>query len=102
MLNPPLLRPIAWPPPCFLGRRHCADGRARWVLSIMAYSLSASAARSLNIRRHTPLLGPSAEPGVNRLPTAEALRQVAPWNAGAIAVDHGIDKEPMSLAVTPT
>ena len=30
MLNPPLLRPIAWSSPAFFGRRHCAGARARW------------------------------------------------------------------------
>jgi len=27
------------------------------------------------------------------LPGAEALGQVAPWDAGSIAVDHGIDEQ---------
>lgn len=42
-----------------------------------------------------PALGPSTEARVNRLPVTEALRQVAPGNAGAIALDHGIDKQPV-------
>ena len=62
------------------------------VLSIMAYSLSASAARSSNSLRHTALC-PSAEAGMDSLPSAEALGQVAPWDASSIAVDHGIDEQ---------
>ena len=30
MLNPPLLRPIAWSWPSFFGPRHCAGARAQW------------------------------------------------------------------------
>ena len=29
VLNPPLLRPIAWSSPSFFGRRHCAGARVR-------------------------------------------------------------------------
>jgi hypothetical protein len=30
VLNPPLLRPIAWSSPSFFERRRCADAHARW------------------------------------------------------------------------
>jgi len=46
-------------------------------------------------------LGRSAEARVNRLPIAEALRQVAPWDARAIAVNHGIDEPPIVLGGHP-
>ena len=38
---------------------------------------------------------------MNRLPIAEALRQVAPWDARAIAVNHGIDEPPIVLGGHP-
>ena len=41
---------------------------------------------------HTALC-PSAEAGMDCLPSAEALGQVAPWDASSIAVDHGIDEQ---------
>ena len=49
---------------------------------------------------HTAL-GPSAEARVNRLPIAESLRQVAPWDARAIVVNHGIDEPPIVLGGHP-
>ncbi len=37
-------------------------------------------------------LGPAAEPPMHILPVAEALRQIAPGNAGPVAVEHGFDE----------
>src|SRR5215210_4738424 len=71
------------------------------VLSIMAYSLSASAATCWNTRSHTPALAQrlkrAAEAGLHLDPAAEALRQIAPGDTRAIAVEHGLDKEPVVL-----
>jgi hypothetical protein len=58
------------------------------VLSIIAYSLSASVAR----RSKRRFLGPTAEPLVGVLPIAKPLRQVAPRNSGAVAVEHRFDE----------
>ena len=61
------------------------------VLSILAYSLSASAAKASNTRFHTPFL----DQRENRvwIGVAEALRQVGPWNAGAIAVKDSFPEQ---------
>ena len=56
VLNPPLLRPIAWSSPAFFGRQRYVGGHARSSCSIMAYSLSASAAKISNIFFQMPLL----------------------------------------------
>jgi hypothetical protein len=45
--------------------------------------------------------GPSAEARMDRLPIAEALRQVTPGNACSIAVDHGIDEQTIVLGGHP-
>src|SRR6476659_4643025 len=58
------------------------------VLSIIAYSLSASAARCWNIRSQT------AEPSVELCPLTEQLRQIAPWHPGTKAVQHRLDEQP--------
>jgi hypothetical protein len=42
-------------------------------------------------------LGPAAEARVHRLPGAEPFRQVAPGYAGAIAVEHRFDEQPIVL-----
>jgi hypothetical protein len=39
-----------------------------------------------------PVLGPTAEPTMGVLPVPEALRQVAPRNAGAVSVEQGFDE----------
>jgi len=38
-------------------------------------------------------LGPAAETPMDVLPVTEALRQVAPGHAGAIAIQHGLDEQ---------
>ena len=38
-------------------------------------------------------LRPSAKALVNNLPVAETRRQIAPWNAGSIAVKNRIDEQ---------
>jgi len=55
VLNPPLLRPIAWSLPSFLGSGTVLVRTI--VLSMMTYSLSASAAGISNTFFHTPLSG---------------------------------------------
>src|SRR5215204_4933004 len=70
------------------------------VLSIMAYSLSASAATCWNTRSHTPAF-PAAEAGVDLDPAAEALGQIAPRDTGAEAVEHRLNKEPVVLGRAP-
>jgi len=62
------------------------------VLSIIAYSLSASAAKCSNRRCHTPLLGPAAEPSMGVLPIPESLWQVAPGNSRTVSIKHRLDE----------
>ena len=52
------------------------------VLSIIAYSLSASAARCWNIRSQTPLLAQRLNRIWDLCPLTEPLRQIAPWHPG--------------------
>ncbi len=40
-----------------------------------------------------PAPGPATEAGVDLLPGAEPLRQIAPGNAGAVAVEHSLDEQ---------
>jgi hypothetical protein len=49
---------------------------------------------------HTAL-GPSAEARVNRLAMTEALRQIAPRDARPVALQHGIDEQPIVLGRHP-
>src|SRR4051812_42797119 len=65
------------------------------VESIIAYSLSASAARCWNTLSQTPRLGPSAEATMHLDAIAETLRQVTPRNTGAEPVQHRFDEEPV-------
>ena len=44
-----------------------------------------------------PVFGPAAVAAMGVLPVAESLRQVAPGNSGAIAIEHGFDKSPVVL-----
>src|SRR4051812_40987 len=46
-------------------------------------------------------LGPAAEAGLHLDPAAEPLRQSAPGDARAIAVKHGLDKQPGVLGRAP-
>src|SRR2546429_2802969 len=62
------------------------------VLSIMAYSLSASAANISNTFFHTPTLGPARKSRMNFDRIAKALRQIAPGDASAIAIENRFDK----------
>jgi hypothetical protein len=44
-----------------------------------------------------PALGPAAEPTMGILPIAEALRQIAPWDAGAVTIEHRFDEAAIVL-----
>ena len=82
----------------FLGAPALCWWARTMVLSIIAYSLSASLARCSNTCCHTPLLGPAAEPAVGVLPVAKAFRQVAPRNSGAVAIEHRFDESAVVLS----
>jgi len=44
-----------------------------------------------------PALGPAAEPTMGILPITEALRQIAPWDAGAVTIEHRFDESAIVL-----
>ena len=71
------------------------------VLTIIAYSLSASSDRRSKILSQTPLLAHR----LNRVCTASD-RQSAPAGPATECrldtVDHGLDEQPIVFAVTPT
>ena len=62
------------------------------VLSMIAYSLSASVARCWKSRLQTPDLAHRLNRRWTFLPVAEALWQIAPGDAGAVAVKHRLDE----------
>src|ERR1700720_659774 len=70
VLNPPLLRPIAWSSPSFFERRRCADVRVRWCCRTSRMNLDW---------------------------IAKTFRQVAPRYAGAITVKYRLDEQPVIL-----
>ena len=61
------------------------------VLSIMAYSLSASVAMLKQPLPH-PGLGPAAEPPVSIFPITQALGQITPGNSRTVAIDNRFDE----------
>jgi hypothetical protein len=65
------------------------------VLSIMAYSLSASFGKASEIRFDTPPLLEREWGGVHYAEVSKALGWVAPRNAWAAAVEHRIDEQPV-------
>src|SRR5260370_42600409 len=65
------------------------------VLSIIAYSLSASAAKMLENLPPDTRFGPSAEALMHVLPIAEALRQITPRDTSAIAIQHCLNEQPV-------
>jgi hypothetical protein len=100
VLNPPLLRPIAWPLPSFLGAGTvlvCAHNGAVdhgvFIVGIGRQNLE-------HLLPHAAR-GPAGKPRMNLDRIAEAFRQVSPRNAGAIAVKHRLDKQPVVLAGYP-
>ena len=100
MLSPPRERPIAWSSPAFFGACAVLMGPHDGAVDHGVFVVRVGCQKFEHRAPHAAL-GPSAKARVNRLPIAEALRQVAPWNAGAIAVDHGVDKQPIVLGGHP-
>jgi hypothetical protein len=45
-----------------------------------------------------PGFGPPTEPVMGILPVAEALRQIAPWDAGPVAIEHSLDESTIVLS----
>ena len=42
-----------------------------------------------------PAFGPTTEPQMDLCPVTEPLRQIAPWHAGTITVEHRLDEQPI-------
>jgi len=49
-----------------------------------------------------PGFGPPSEPAMGILPVAQALRQIAPRDAGAVAIEHRLDEATIVLSGRPT
>src|SRR5215212_772474 len=100
VVSPPLLRPIAWSGPAFWGRRPRA-GRVLMSAHDGAVDHRIFVVSLCGEVLEHPLphagLGPAAEAGLHLDPTAEPLGQIAPGNARPIAVEHGLDKQPVIL-----
>src|SRR5271155_312680 len=68
------------------------------VLSSIAYSLSAFGGEMLEDLLPDPGFGPPSEPAMGILPVAQALRQIAPRDAGAVAIEHRLDEATIVLS----
>jgi len=96
VLNPPLLRPIAWSSLSFFERRRCADVRVRWCCRssrIRCPRRRPAFRRASSIRRSWP----ARKSGVNLDRVAKPFRQVAPRYTRAISVKYRLDKQPVIL-----
>jgi hypothetical protein len=67
------------------------------VLSIIAYSLSASAGQMLKHPLPYPALRPAAKPSARVLPVAKAFRQVAPCDPRAVSAQDRLHKPAIVL-----
>ena len=54
----------------------------------------AVAGQALQNALENPALAPSAEASMGVFPRAKALRQIALGNAGAVAMENGVDEQP--------
>src|SRR5215813_993853 len=93
VLSPPRERPIAWSSPSFFWRRRCADALARWCCRssrIRCRRRRRDAGTSVPRRRTWPN-GKTACVNLDRI--AKPLRQVAPGDPSAIAVEHCLDEQ---------
>src|SRR6266851_120770 len=71
------------------------------VLSIMAYSLSASAAKISNTFFHTPPLAQRENRVCILIGSPKTVRQVPPGHASTKAIDHGLRKQSIVLRRNP-
>jgi hypothetical protein len=55
----------------------------------MAYSLPCVGGEMLKHALPNACLGPGTEMAVSVIPAAESVRQIPPWNAGSISMEHG-------------
>jgi hypothetical protein len=67
------------------------------VESIMAYSLSASCGQSFEEALPHTAPTPAHMAQMHHAEITEALGQVTPGNTGAVAIEHGIDEQPVVL-----
>ena len=93
VLRPPRERPMAWFSPAFfgapalvlMGAHDGAVDHRIFVVGILGQVLEDALPDAG--------LGPATEAAVDVLPVAKTLRQVTPGDAGAIAVEHGVDEQ---------
>jgi hypothetical protein len=96
VLNPPRERPIAWSSPDFLCagtvlmRTH--DGAVDHRVFVVRIGRE-----MLEQPRPDAGCSPAAKAAMRILPITEALRQIAPGQARAIAIEHRLDEPPIVL-----
>jgi hypothetical protein len=93
VLNPPRERPIAWSS-LFLGAGAVLMGAHDGAVDHCVFVVRVGG-QALEQARPHPALGPAREPRMHLDRVAEALGQIAPWNASTVSVEDGIDEEPV-------
>src|ERR1700761_1138672 len=92
VLNPPRLRPMAWSSPLFespgavLMRTHdCAVDHRPFMVGVVR--------QMVKDRFPNPAFGPTAETGMHLAKVPKPFRQIAPRNAGPIAIHNSFNKQ---------
>ena len=85
VLNPPREPPIAWSAPTFLGAGARLVGAHDGAVD---HRIFVVCLRREGLEHALPDtgFGPAVEPPVHALPLAQTVRQIAPWDAGAVAI----------------
>ena len=94
MLNPPRERPIAWSSPAFLCAGAVLMGAHDGAVEHRVFVVSIPC-EMLENPLPDPRPGPAAEPPMHILPITEPLGQIAPGDAGTVAVKNGLDEQPI-------
>src|SRR5665213_3625969 len=85
---------MAWSSPAFFSARTVLMGAHNSAVDHRVFVVGIGGEMCKDPPPYT-VLGPAAEPLMHVLPIPEALRQVAPRNAGAIVIEHCFDEQPV-------
>jgi hypothetical protein len=91
-----LLRPIAWSSSFFGGAGAVLVGPDDGAVDHRVFVVGIGG-QMLEDLLPDPALGPAAEPAMGVLPIAESLRQIAPRDAGAVAIENRFDESTIVL-----
>jgi hypothetical protein len=96
VLNPPLLRPIASFLPAFFSAGAVLVSPYNRGIDHRIFIIRIGG-RSLEQSPPNPALGPPAKSGVTILPRSKSFRQIAPWYARPLTVQHRFNKQTIVL-----